>query len=89
MAFDERKGVTVVLVDHVLDGVGTDDRRRNRAETWLYDTAADAWSRVEGAVLPFGVGMNYNMHYDRLHDILLLVTDEPKGPTSVWVLRLR
>jgi len=89
MAFHERKGVTVVLVDRALDASSQDDRRSARAETWLYDAGADAWSQVEGVQLPFGLGMNYNMHYDGLHDILLLVTDHPEGPTSVWALRLR
>jgi hypothetical protein len=89
MAFHERKGVTVVLVDRALNPFGAPDRRRNRTETWLYDAAADAWSHLEGALLPFGVGMNYNLHYDGFHDILLLVADDPEGPTSVWALRVR
>jgi hypothetical protein len=89
MAFHERKGVVAVLVDPTLDAFDARDRQRNRAETWLYDTGADRWSQLGDAILPFGVGMNYNMHYDGLHDVLLLVADEPDGPTSVWALRLR
>lgn len=62
---------------------------RGRAETWLYDVERDAWSLAGGATLPFGSGMNYNLYYDSLHDILLLVTDAPDKPTSVWALKLR
>jgi hypothetical protein len=29
--------------------------------------------------------MNYNLHYDAVHDLLLLVADEP---TAVWALKL-
>jgi hypothetical protein len=89
MAFHERKGVTVALVDRAFDASGTRHGERNRTGTWLYDTAADMWLRAAGAALPFSVGMNYNMHYDRLHDVLLLVAVEPKRPTSVWALKLR
>jgi hypothetical protein len=89
MAFHEGKAAVVVLVDRALDPAAASDRRQARAETWLYDMDSDAWSRVESATLPFGCGMNYNLHYDPLHDVLLLVTDAPDGPTSVWALRLR
>lgn len=89
MAFHERRAVTVVLVDAAFDATGGPDRTTDRTETWLYDAGADAWSRVESALLPFGVGMNYNMHYDSLHDVLLLVANHRDGPTSVWALRLR
>lgn len=88
MAFHERKGVLVVLVDRILDPAAPQDRKHNRAETWLYDASADAWSQVERATLPFALGMNYNMHYDPSFDVVLLVADEPAGATSVWALRL-
>jgi hypothetical protein len=58
------------------------------AETWLYDLGADAWTRIQSATLPFGVGMNFNMDYDPDHDILLLVADPPAKPVSVFALRL-
>jgi len=60
-----------------------------RAETWLYDLVGDAWTRVEEATLPFGVGMNYNLEFDPGHRLLLLVavpSDEPLA--AVWALRL-
>jgi len=64
------------------------DRARMRAETWLYDLGADAWTRVEGAGLPFGLGMNYNLEYDPGDRLLLLVADPPGEPVAVWALRL-
>jgi len=85
MAFHERRGVTVVLVDRPADDTPAIERRPGRTETWLYDAAADAWSRVPGADLPFSCGMNYNLHYDAVHDLLLLVAGEP---TAVWALKL-
>ncbi|HSF48746.1 MAG TPA: hypothetical protein VLA73_10320 [Burkholderiales bacterium] len=83
MAFHERKAVAVVLVDRL------DESGPRQAETWVYDPGADAWSRVERASLPFNCGMNYNMHYDPLHDALLLVADAQNGLASVWALKLR
>ena len=81
-AFHEGKGVMVVLVDPPAAPVG---ERRAGTETWLYDATADTWSRMEGAALPFPSGMNYNLHYDATHDLLLLVAGEP---TAVWALKL-
>jgi len=85
MAFHERKGVTVVLIDRPADATPPIERRPGRTETWLYDATADAWSKLPGADLPFACGMNYNLHYDAVHDLLLLVADEP---TAVWALKL-
>lgn len=83
MALHERKGVVVLVVDRTLEptpGVG--------AETWVYDPDADRWTRIARATLPFAVGMNYNLHYDPLHEVLLLVS-EADGVTGVWALKLR
>ncbi|MGH7391144.1 MAG: hypothetical protein ACREM3_17055 [Candidatus Rokuibacteriota bacterium] len=88
MAFHERKGVTVVLVDRPAEEAPPGGPRPGRAETWLYDATADAWSRAPHAGLPFRSGMNYNLHYDALHDLLLLVAEEPGGPAAVWASRL-
>ena len=84
MAFHTRKGVTVVLIERVA-GDKPEERRSGSTETWLYDAAADVWSRVPGAELPFACGMNYNLHYDGVHDVLLLVAGEP---TAIWALSL-
>ena len=86
MAFHAALGQTAILFDSPaaepsLPGPGT-------AETWLYDLGKDAWTRIEGARLPFRVGMNYNMVYDPAEALLLLVVGDVKTPTSVWALRL-
>jgi len=81
MAFDERLGKTLVIVD---EGTGAD----RRARTWTYDYGRDAWQRVEQAALPFPVGMNYNMVYDPRDGLLILVANPAGAPTAVWALRL-
>ena len=53
MAFHERKGVTVVLVDRPADATPPIERRPGRTRTWLYDATTDAWSELPGADLPF------------------------------------
>ena len=55
---------------------------------WLYSTADDAWTQLEQAVIPFKVGMNYDMVYDPGHDLLVLVANMKGEPVSVWVLRI-
>jgi len=86
-AWHESRGLVVVLVDERRPG-GAPGRSDVRAATWLYDPGRDAWSRLDGAELAGPVGMNYNLHHDPLHDVLLLVTGHAGAPTSVWALRL-
>ena len=85
MAFHERKAVTVVLIDRPADDTPPIERRPGRTQTWLYDATTDAWSELTGAELSFSCGMNYNLHYDAIHDLLLLVAEDP---TAVWALKL-
>jgi hypothetical protein len=59
-----------------------------RTETWLYETGADAWERVDTATIPFAIGMNYQMVYDPNHELMVLVANTPCDPVAVWVLRL-
>lgn len=81
MEFHPDLGQTVVLVDHI-------DGDRKQTETWLYDLAKDAWIQVKTATLPFACGMNYNMRFDPVHRIMLLVTGGDGTPTRAWALRL-
>lgn len=81
LAFASRLGQVAAVVDHSL-------RDHAVAETWLYDFAADRWRQLKTATLPFALGMNYNLEYDARHDVLLLVTEQPHGNTSVWALRV-
>lgn len=87
MAYHPDIGRTVAIIDRALAG-GTRSGGNMRAQTWLYDLAEDAWTLVEGAALPFGVGMNYNLEFDPGHRLLLLVTDPPGELVAVWALRL-
>lgn len=88
MAFHAGIAKTAVLVDRAPTDRPTPELREMQAETWLYDLGKDAWTQVESATLPFGCGMNYNMEYDPLHNLLFLVASAPDKPTAVWALRL-
>ncbi|MDH3315936.1 MAG: hypothetical protein OER43_09245 [Gammaproteobacteria bacterium] len=88
MAFHTGIAKTVVLVDRARGDRPTRDLREMQAETWLYDLGKDVWEQLKSATLPFGCGMNYNMEYDPVHDLLLLVANLPEKPTAVWALRL-
>ncbi len=88
MAFHPGIGRTVALVDRKPEAQPTSAPRSTQTETWLYDYANDAWSRVESATLPFASGMNYNLEYDPGHGLLLLVANPPGEATAVWALRL-
>ena len=85
MCFDPGSSRVVVVVDRKLDG---ETGKKAQAETWLYDVAADAWTQLMGATLPFGCGMDYNMAYDPNDRVCLLVTGTYGQPTAVWALRI-
>ena len=87
MAYHPDIGRTVAVVDRALEE-GIRSRGSMRAETWLYDLVGDAWTRVEEANLPFGVGMNYNLEFDSGHRLLLLVAAPPGELVAVWALGL-
>ena len=82
MEFHPDLGKTVLLVRRV-------EGEKKGTETWLYDLGADSWERVKGAELPFACGMNYNLEFDPLHRVMLLVTGGDGTPTRVWALRLK
>ena len=83
MAFHPGIEKTIVLVpDHQRDSSSA-----AFTETWSYDLGTDAWQRVATARLPFAIGMNYNMEYDSMRNILLLVASPGQGATAVWALR--
>jgi tetratricopeptide (TPR) repeat protein len=88
MAFHPRIGKTVVLIER--RGPGEDQERGGTTEVWLYDAGADSWQQVETATLDYGISRNYDLQYDRFHDLLLFVPN-PYGPatlTTVLALRL-
>lgn len=80
-AFHQGLSKAVALVDVDEDG-------HNYAQTWLYELSSDRWQRVISANFPFKLGMNYNMEYDPLNELLVLVANAPGEPTAVWVLHL-
>lgn len=89
MAFDPRIGKTVFVVDRVVEkATEPDTRDETTAETWLYGLGEDAWTHVETAVLPDGCGMNYNMEYDPVHELCLLVTGTHGAVPQVWAIRM-
>jgi hypothetical protein len=95
MAYHPGLGETIVLIDRFEPGMSRENRSDARAETWAYTLGDDRWRRVGSATLPYGLGMNYHLHYDPARDLLLLVTATPPvtpggaaGLPEVWALRL-
>lgn len=87
MAFHTSLQKTVVLVDQDSNSA-KGGRFDGTAGTWLYDAGEDAWSRIESAQLPMRLDMNYNMVYDPVHNLLLLVSVGSGFRPTVWALRL-
>lgn len=87
MAFHSGIGKTVVLVDQVPEWA-IENRHEGTTETWLYDAGQDSWDRVETARLLRRLGMNYNMVYDPVHNLLLLVVPGKGYYPVIWALRL-
>ena len=88
MCFDPDSARTVVIVDRGEKGT---ELKNREAEAWLYDLKSDAWTQIPTATLPFGCGMNYNMHYDPRHKVCLLVAEDfskPGWPVTVYALRI-
>ena len=86
MCYEPVSQRVVVLVD------APDAAERTETQTWLYDTAADAWEKLPEATLPFPLGMNYTMEYDPGHGACLLVARAPgEGgwATAVFALRVK
>lgn len=87
MCFHAGLGKVVVVVDRAAAGEKPD--KATSAETWLYDVAADAWTQLPTATLPFACSMNYNLHYDPRHEACVLVVGQYGHPTTVYGLKLR
>ncbi|MHC4916938.1 MAG: hypothetical protein ACYTGB_15765 [Planctomycetota bacterium] len=87
MCFDPKAGATVIVVDRV-EGDRKDRSAPRKAETWLYDLGADAWTQLPAATLPFGCGMNYTMDYDPGNGACILVEQQRGKPTTVWALKV-
>jgi hypothetical protein len=88
MCYEAGLKKTVVIVDR---GGGVDSTKEGKAETWLYDLASDSWQQIPTATLPFGCGMNYDFHYDPLHKVCLLVTEDMTKsgwPVTVYAIRI-
>lgn len=80
MAFHPKIGKTVVLVGN--------GQTKDKTETWLYDLATDRWVKLQSAIVPMALGMNYNLVYDPKRNVLLLVTGDESTQTTVWALKL-
>jgi hypothetical protein len=88
MSYDPMARKTVVIADR---GGSVTRTREAKAETWLYDLASDSWTNLPTATLPFGCGMNYDFHYDPLHKVHLLVTEDMTkqgSPVTVYAIRI-
>jgi hypothetical protein len=92
MAYDPVAERSVIVVNSKEDPEASD--------TWLYELARDAWTRLPRGRLPFRVNWHFaraaqrlhyntNLVYDWSAGVLLYVTFlPPDGVVSVWALRL-
>lgn len=79
VAYDLKHHVYLLIVDRAERAAG--------ADTWLYDPDANRYRRLPLAATG-RLGMHYNLVYDALRDVFLLVTGDWRTPPVVWALRL-
>jgi hypothetical protein len=85
VAYDAANDVFVLVVDNVEPGTHP-PRKLSSAATYLYDPAANTYTRLPGADMP-PVGMNYMMIWDEIHEVIFLVTGGPDRAVVVWAMR--
>ncbi len=87
MGYDAAQDVFILVVDNMEPGPPP-QRAAKSASTYLYDPAADTYTKLPGADLP-PVGMNFMMAWDPNHEVAFLVTGDWGGTVTVWAMRAR
>lgn len=88
MAYHSGLAQTVAVIDRPPEK-GSGKILPTRADTWLYEYGSDTWTLLEGAELPFAVGMNFNLEFDPGHRLLLFVATPNDQPLpAVWALKI-
>ena len=85
VAYDAARDVFVLVVDDVAPG-SMSKRSARSASTYLYDPAANTYTRLPDADLD-PVGMNFMMAWDSRHQVVFLVTGDHEGVVTVWAMR--
>jgi len=85
VAYDAAEDVFVLVVNDPEPGFPA-DRKTRSASTYLYDPAANAYTRLPDAALA-PVGMNYMMAWDSRIRVVFLVTGDHHGVVTVWAMR--
>ena len=85
VAYDATQDVFVLVVNNAEAG-SSPQQPATSASTYLYDPAADAYTRLpEANMAP--VGMNFMMAWDRNDEVVFLVTGGWEGVVTVWAMR--
>jgi hypothetical protein len=85
VAYDPREDVFVLVVDDK-DPASSGGARAESASTYLYDPAANTYTKLPHTGLP-PLGMNYMMVWDSHNQVALLVTGTQGGVITVWAMR--
>lgn len=87
VAYAAAQDVFVLVVNEPV-AAATPGARPTRAATVLFDPVTERCAALPAAELP-PVGMNFMMAWDGRHDVVFLVTGEPRGAVTVWALKPR
>jgi hypothetical protein len=85
VAYDASQDLFVLVVDNE-DASSSPPKKATSASTYLYDPAANAYTKLPGADLP-PVGMNFMMAWDSIDEVAFLVTGGYEGLVTVWAMR--
>ena len=85
VAFDEKNGVFLLVVNDTRDG--GDKKKGKTARTLTYDPETNSYEELEDTTLP-AIGMNFMMVWDEVHPVFFLLTGNWKNGIEVWVLSL-
>jgi hypothetical protein len=85
VAYDPLQDVFVLVVDNIEPG-SSPDKKSTSASTYLYDPAANTYTRLPGADLP-PLGMNFMMVWDSTNEVVFLVNGSWDSAVTVWAMR--
>ena len=85
VAYDVAEDVFVLVVNTVESGA-TPNGKTSSPSTYLYDPAADTYTKLPDANLA-PVGMNFMMAWDSRNRVVFLVTGDYHGVVTVWAMR--
>jgi hypothetical protein len=84
-AYAADQDVFVLVVDDATSDAAPGGRTAS-VSTCLYDPAMDTYTKLPAAELP-AIGMNFMMAWDRVHEVVFLITGDGRGPVTVWAMK--